>query len=89
MPLVTAKSTSGHYNTCDTLATVAKLKDEVNAALLREHTKSADLANTLVDVEEQIREATELVLKNLRADIEKKKRKVIASIKRLQESSKR
>lgn len=89
MPQVPVKNTNGQYSSSDVLALVVKVKDDVNVALLREHTKSADLANTLVDVEEQIREATELILKNLKADIEKKKKKILGSIKRLQDSLKR
>lgn len=89
MPQIPTKNNNGQYSSSDVLSVVMKLKDDVNSALLWEHTKSADLANTLVDVEEQIREATELILKNLRADIEKKKKKIASSIRRLHDSSKR
>lgn len=88
MPFVSTKSSEQqtviHVN--GLLDKIQKLKNDVNTALLREHCRSAELTNTLVCVEDQVREATELALKSLRQDIERKRKKVLAGIKRLQDS---
>lgn len=73
----------------DFLNTLLVVKDTVNATLLTEHTRLADLSNTLSDVEDQIRCAVDLTIKNLKTEYEKRKRRTVPGIKRLQDSLKR
>ncbi|XP_045163213.2 uncharacterized protein LOC123527660 isoform X2 [Mercenaria mercenaria] len=72
----------------DFLNTLLIVKDTVNATLLTEHTRLADLSNVLSDVEDQIRVAVELTIKNLKTEYEKRKRKTVPGIKRLHDSLK-
>ncbi|KAL4238843.1 hypothetical protein ACF0H5_003550 [Mactra antiquata] len=69
----------------DVLNTLLVVKDAVNTALLNEHTRFADLSNILSEVESQVREAFETTIKTLKTEIEKRKRKVVPGIKKLQE----
>lgn len=73
----------------DFLNTLLVVKDTVNATLLNEHTKLADLSNILSEVEDQLRNAAEQTIKNLKTEFEKRRRKVVPGIKRLQDSLKR
>jgi hypothetical protein len=73
----------------DFLNTLLIVKDTVNATLLTEHTRLSDLSNTLTDVEDQIRSAIDTTIRNLKTEYEKRRRKTIPGIKRLQDSLKR
>jgi len=69
----------------DVINKLLHVKDSINSTLLTQHQHTTQLANLLFEIEEQIRDATELALKNIKTDIEKSKRKITPGIKRLQD----
>ncbi|XP_052271373.1 uncharacterized protein LOC127872082 [Dreissena polymorpha] len=81
-------ATPSPTQTGDVLNKLLATKDIINRTLLSQHKRASYLANVLIEVEENIRETTEIAVKNIKNDIEKSKRKITPGIKRLQDSLK-